>query len=181
MSKNNIKPRQTGIYVRLCRDFKAQAEIRSPDFDTSKLLAEKFPWVSNHPWSRNGIPDDFEGLEFSIIKELREEFALIAKTYDPDEAHSYECAAIDMEVLLHKQKQEDYQYVCEHGSDAQIEKLMQAGSRFLENHFNNEDSHYYGTYAALHGFGLNLVMGKHLSERSAKKAGGGNAGNDPKI
>ena len=98
--KSDFKLRRVGIYARLCQDFNEQAENMSPDFQTTKQLVEKFPWVSTHPWSVNGIPDSFEDIDFNIMRELREEFALIAKTYDPDLAHSYECAALDFSKLL---------------------------------------------------------------------------------
>tara|TARA_R110002126_G_scaffold13118_1_gene55833 strand:+ start:71638 stop:72177 length:540 start_codon:yes stop_codon:yes gene_type:complete len=168
MSKDDLRLRQTGIYVSLCRNFKAQAELRSPDFDTTKLLAKKFPWVSNHPWSENGIPDDFEGLEFSVLRELREEFAIIAKTYDPEEARLYEDAAVDMQRLLQAQRDIDFGYVVDHGTPEEIEKVMQAGERLMQGHFNNEDSPYYGTYAPVQGFGLNLILGRHLKEQENK-------------
>lgn len=171
MSKDNLKIRHTGIYVRLCRNFTAQAELRAPDFDTTKSHVKKFPWVSNHPWSENGIPDDFDVLEFSVLRELREEFALVAKTYDPDEAYSYEAAAVDAERLLKEQRDIDFQYVIKHGTREEIEKVMEAGGRLLEDHFDNEDSAYYGTYAAVLGFGLNLILGRHLKEQDNKNRG----------
>lgn len=147
MSKGkDLRLRRTGIYARLCREFQKQAEIVAPDYETTKMLVKKFPWVSNHPWSKNGIPENYDGLEFNVMRELREEFALMTKGYDPDTAYSYECAANDFKRLLHEQQTEDFLYVLANGTEEQINRLDDAATLFFEEHFTNEESPYYGTY-----------------------------------
>lgn len=161
----HVGPRRVGIYVRLCKDFADQAEMKEPDYETTKFLVEMFPWISSHPWSENGIPETFEGQEFSIIRELREEFNIIAKTYNDDLAYSYECAAKDFKRLYHEQYKQDLKYVLEHGTDEQIETLRLAGIEFFSKHFKDEESKYYGTYVPTVGFAFNMILSRFQQER----------------
>lgn len=160
MAGKDLRLRRTGIYAKLCRNFNAQAAIMSPDFDTTKMLAKCHPWISNHPWSKNGIPDSFDGLEFNIMRELREEFALMCKSYDPDTAYQYECAARDFERILAQQRNDDLIYFIGHATDEQMAKLDQAAREFFNRHFDNESSPYYGTYAPVMGMTMSLIISK---------------------
>ena len=165
MAEDDMRLRRVGIYVRLCNDFAEQAEYKSPDYETTKMLVQQFPWMSSHPWSENGIPDSFETQDFSVLRELREEFAIIAKTYDKALAYSYECAARDIARLQKEQRNADIKYALDHGTPEQIEKLLNAGGEFFNKHFNNAESPYYGTYAPAEGFAFNLIMSRFRDDQ----------------
>ena len=167
MSDEHTGPRQTGIFSSLCKNFKEQAEGLSPDFESTKADVLVTPWISSHPWSKNGIPDSFEDEVFSIQKELREEFQIIANSYDPDLADLYGDSSVDIDKLLQAQYQADINHVIMSGTDEEKAGLVTAGMAFANEHYNNEESPYYGTYAPVKAAMLALMI-KKISEPKNK-------------
>ena len=163
MSKEHTGPRQTGIFSSLCKNFKEQAKGLSPDFEAAAM---KTPWISSHPWAKNGIPDSFEDEVFSIQRELREEFEIIANSYDTDLGYSYGASSRDIDVFLQEQYRADINYVLTNGSDEQKAALSRACRVFANQHYNNEESPYYGTYAPVKAAMIALTLKKNAEPKS---------------
>jgi hypothetical protein len=163
MADKHTGPRQTGIFSSLCKNFKEQARGLSPDFESTKADVLVTPWISSHPWSKNGIPDSFEDEVFSIQKELREEFKIIADSYDPDLAYSYDASSRDIDKLLQAQYQADINHVIISGTAEEKAGLVRAGIAFANEHYNNKESPYYGTYAPVKA-AMTALMIKKISE-----------------
>jgi hypothetical protein len=132
---------------RLCLNFKQQAQIGSLESKEIWAQAELHPWIDSHPWIERGIPQDLTGAIFSVQSDIREEFARVAATYNPEEAKLYAEQALYFRQLLDKQSQRDMDFLLKHGEQSQQRSMLQALNLFYETHADDVNSPYYDTRA----------------------------------
>lgn len=142
-----MEERKKNRFTSLCLAFKEQSECKSLDNDDIWAQSEAFPWINSHPWSERGIPRNFDKVEFSVQRDMREEFACVAKTYSPDLAAANDEAAVEYGLLLDKQAQMDMDYLLKQGTEEEQRRVLRALNLFYEEHNGAPTSPYRGTRA----------------------------------
>lgn len=139
--------RKINKYTRLCLAFKEQSECKSVEPDDIWQQSEEYPWINSHPWSERGVPKDFSKSEFSVQRDMREEFARVAATYDRQAAQQHNQMAEQYGRLLDKQAQMDMDYLLKQGSEQEQRRILRALNLFYEKNIDDPTSPYYDTRA----------------------------------